>query len=170
MADSGFSENGIRMCLKNVGKGSDFRYESAMVPMDRDHVRRMLSDTRDSFTDTSSEVFRFRSCIESGRGTNRRRQHSILRRHIVKIDSIMAMESDILDQALRILDAGDTETIHLQILASALMTISRINGELVDMMHGWIPEGVSIGQNSGELSGYVSELSTQGESVRGILA
>lgn len=102
--------------LPQIGEGSEFRYDTVILPMGPDDLPRMLSEARLSFDDLMSRV-----------------QEPVTTDRRDRLSGMMALESDILDALRSEIDDGVEEPRNY-IIASVLKSIVRVNGELSSIL------------------------------------
>lgn len=113
--------------LPNIGEGSEFRYETVVVPTVLENLRTMLSDLEKSSHNLTS---RLKGPIdENGRTTAVLFRRSERKRLSEQFDEIMSAESDIISMVHGILDHGCDESA-VYVISSTLNTVRKVNMEL----------------------------------------
>ncbi len=109
MSNNYLSDEEFLEKLPQIGEGSEFRYETVVLPMGPNDLARMLSEVQRSYDETRSGISKLTGI---GIGMSM----------IGRLRDIISLESDILD-ALRDRTADDIEEPYNYIVASTLWTV-----------------------------------------------
>lgn len=137
MSNNYLSDEEFLEKLPQIGEGSEFRYETVVLPMGPNDLARMLSEVQRSYDETRSRISKLTGI---GIGMSM----------IGRLRDIISLESDILD-ALRDRTADDIEEPYNYIVASMLWTVARINGDLSSLLDGICDGRVEDDPDSGAM-------------------
>lgn len=169
MSDRFLSKEEFLEKLPQIGEGSEFRYETVMLPMGPDDLKEMMSEALRSYDTVKSRISKLIGNDTSLNTFERIRCKFRTMGYSGKLLEIVSLESDLLDTLRTNIDNGVDEPYNY-IFASALKTISGINSDMSSVLDSISDGRVRNGSDSTAMVECDRELRDQKSRVDGILA
>lgn len=162
-----WSDEYLSQKVKNVGQGSDFRYDTVVVPMTAGALVEMMAEAEESFHHVLDIINSLDGKVTGGI-TAHIRDFFVVRPIRNKLEKIIDLESEILEKVHVALVADSLDRVDQYILASAMKTTMQCNKHLEAILDSSFRNLTQIISESSELQQYDSQLRVQKNSVMGI--